>query len=132
MNTKLRQLKEDVSRINLLSSISTSSEDEQDDMLDVRDYQGFETEWLKVSQAVKQREESQQVGDEDKTAIDELREATFKKTYQVTGNGEISGCVSDDFDLIARALVVDYSDAWLDALWTKYQTGDFPNGKLLD
>lgn len=131
MNTKLRQLEADVAQLDLLNNIAASSEDEQDDMLDVRDYQGFETEWLKVSQAVKQREESQQLSDEDKTAIDELREATFKKTYQVTGNGEISGCVSDDFDLIARALVVDYSDAWLDALWAKYQTGDFPHGGLL-
>lgn len=131
MNTKLRRFAEDVSKLNLLGNASTSSEDEQNAMLDNRDRKPFDPEWVRVDKAVKQLELDQQLSDEDKTAIDELRETTFKRTYQVVVNGELAGYVSDDFDLIARALVVDYRDAWLDALWAKYQTGDFPHGGLL-
>lgn len=131
MNTELSQFKADVAQLDLLNNVAASSEDEQNAMLDIRDQKEFEVEWLRVNQAVKQREESQQLSAEDKTAIDELREATFKKTYQVTSNGELAGYVSDDFDLIARALVVNYRDSWLDTLWMQYQVGDFPHGDLL-
>lgn len=130
MNTKLRQLQHDVSRLALLKNIAASSEDEQNAMLDKRDQKPFDSDWVKTNKAVKQLEAKQQLSDEDKTTIDELREATFKKTYQVTSNEELAGYVSDDFDLIARALVVDYYDEWLFALWTQYQNGDFPHGDL--
>ncbi|HVF84767.1 MAG TPA: hypothetical protein VM821_02210 [Abditibacteriaceae bacterium] len=131
MNTKLRQFEADVSQLDLLNNVAASSEDEQNAMLDNRDRKPFDPEWVRVDQAVKQLETNQQLSNEDKAAINELRETTFKKTYRVVENGELAGYVSDDFDLIARALIVDYHDAWLDALWMQYQTGNFPHGELL-
>lgn len=131
MNQKLKWLKHESSQTNLLANIEASSPDEQDAMLDLHDQKAFDAEWVRVDKGVKQHEAKQQLSEEDKNAIDELREATFKKTYQVTGNGELASYVSDDFDLIARALLVDYNDIWLDALWAQYQTGNFPHGALL-
>ena len=62
--------------------------------------------------------------------IDELREWAFKRALVISSHADIAASVSDDFELIARALQVDWSDEWLAALWLEYRAGRFPCGEL--
>ena len=126
MKVTLNEFKSQVAELNLLSQVA-QSEDEQNAMLDSRDAQPFDGEWVRVYKAVEQFAKNSEF---DTRVVDEIRELTFKKAHQNTGNGEIAGYVSDDFDLLSRAIVADYSDEWLDLLWAEYQTGRFPHGDL--
>ena len=89
MNTKLRQLQHDVSRLDLLKNIAALSEDEQNEILDKRNRKPFDPDWVKANDVVKQLETGRQPSDEDKAAIDEMRKTTFLSTCQVTGNCEL-------------------------------------------
>jgi hypothetical protein len=126
MKVTLKEFKSQVAELNLLSQVA-QSEDEQNAMLDSREAQPFDGEWLRVYKAVEQFAKNSEF---DTRVVDEIRELTFKKAHQNTGNGEIAGYVSDDFDLLSRAIAADYSDEWLDLLWAEYQTGMFPHGDL--
>jgi hypothetical protein len=126
MNIILPELKQILAEISLLSDVAQSY-DEQCALLDSRDAQPFDDEWVRVHKAIEQEKRGSSLN----TAIeDEIRELAFKKAYQNTGNGEIAGYVSDDFDLLARAIAVGYSDPWLELLLDEYQSGRFPHGDL--
>jgi hypothetical protein len=126
MNAKLQEFKKQVDELDLLSQVA-QSEDEQNNLLNRRDAQPFDGEWVRVQKAVEQTGKN---GEADITVVDEIRELTFKKAYQRTGNGEIAGYVSDDFELLSLAIEADYSDEWLDLLWREYQMGRFPHGDM--
>ena len=126
MNITLPELKQLLTELSLLSDVA-QSDDEQCALLDSRDAQPFDDEWVRVHKAIEQEKRASSLN----TAIeDEIRELAFKKAYQNTGNGEIAGYVSDDFDLLARAIAVGYFDPWLNLLWNEYQAGRFPHGDL--
>ncbi len=55
--------------------------------------------------------------------------AVYRGT-ETAGFTELAPAISDDFDLIARALSIGFSDPWLNALFLSYSTGEFPCGHL--
>lgn len=115
--------------LDLLGKEDFSKPDHINDLLDARDSQTFDSEWMRVYSAVQDIE----VGGELQTkniVIDELREWAFKRAHGISGNAEIAACVSDDFEILARALQANYSDEWLGALWQQYREGRFPCGDL--
>ena len=115
--------------LDLLSEVDFSDADFTDAMLDARDGEPFDREWMRCYSAVQDAEVEVELQTKN-VIIDELREWAFKRAYSISGNAEFAACVSDDFDLLARALQADYSDAWLGALWQFYREGRFPCGDL--
>lgn len=95
---------------------------EIDDALDMRDEPDFEDDWMRVSDALEEMECSA----EDATMIKEICKQAFLAVYHVTESGELAGYVSDDFELIAKAALSGYEDAWLNALIFTYAEGRFP------
>jgi hypothetical protein len=95
-------------------------------LLDLRDESNFEVEWLRVSDEMEEKQKVQEIVSDMKELIETIRELAFKRTYSLTQNSEIAEYVSDDFDLIATALALDYKDNWLNALMLLYQNGQFP------
>ena len=126
MNIRLQELRQLLTELSLLSDVAQSN-DEQCALLDSRDAQPFDDEWVRVHKAVEHEKRASSLNIQ---IVDEIRELAFKKEYQNTGNGEIAGYVSDDFDLLARAIAVGYSDPWLELLWNEYHAGRFPHGDL--
>ena len=59
-------------------------------------------------------------------SIKEIREAAFKKVYQITKNSDLAGYVSDDLGLIAQAFKNGVDIDFIDNLWKTYTQGRFP------
>ncbi|WP_338807000.1 hypothetical protein V8U11_08025 [Pseudomonas chlororaphis] len=58
--------------------------------------------------------------------IKEVREAAFKKVYQITKNSDLAGYVSDDMGLIAQAFENKVDIDFINSLWKVYTQGEFP------
>ena len=115
--------------LDLLGKVDFSDADLADDLLDERDSDPFDSEWMRAYAAVQDAEVEAEL-QKTNVAIDDLREWAFKTAHGVSGNAEIAAYVADDFELIARALQANWSDEWLGALWQEYRVGRFPCGDL--
>ncbi len=96
-----------------------------DEVLDERDCQAFDSEWVRVCNAL----DAHATGT-DEQLVTRLREAAFKKTYAMTENSDLAAYVSDDFGLIGMALLTSFADPWLNALWIEYREQRLPYGEL--
>ena len=117
--------------LDLLGRVDFSDPETNDDLLDARDGEPFDGEWMRCYSAVQDIEVEGELQTKN-VAIDELREWAFKRAYGISSHAELAACVADDFELIARALQADYSDEWLGALWQTYRAGRFPCGDISD
>ena len=97
-----------------------------DMLLDMRDDEEFDSEWIRVYDILNQVEMEQNT----KKAIDDIREKSFLIAYNLSDSSDIASCVSDDFEIICKAYVLDYNDNWLNSLIMSYARGEFPCGKL--
>ena len=117
--------------LDLLGKVDFSDPETNDDLLDAREGDPFDSDWMRCYSAVQDAEVEGELQTKNVT-IDELREWVFKRAHGISGHVEIAAVVADDFELIARALQANYSDEWLDALWQTYRAGQFPRGELVD
>lgn len=60
-------------------------------------------------------------------SIRQVREAAFKRVYQITDNPDLAGYVSDDFGLIAQAFKHQVDSGFIHRLWQAYAQGAFPH-----
>ena len=111
----------------LLSKLSTIhfAELDADEILDKREMDSFDSEWVRVYQAVEDQKRDQNIDD-----TKEIREKAFMIVYQQSGCGEIAEYISDDFGLIADSKLLSYSDVWLNKLIACYEKAIIPCGKL--
>ena len=97
-----------------------------EELLDMRDDEEFDSEWMRVYDALNEFE----IGDFEKKKIDNIREKSFLKSYNLSGLGDIASCVSDDFEIICKAYLTNYNDMWVNSLIMSYVNGKFPCGRL--
>ncbi|HDR2846341.1 TPA: hypothetical protein QCK30_004889 [Enterobacter sichuanensis] len=94
-----------------------------DSALDSRDEPQFDDAWMKEFNSLKN--EGFDAGDIER--INSLREKAFKLSFRVINNSEISSRISDDFELIAKSVVVGKDNSWaISYLWSSYKGGKFP------
>lgn len=93
----------------LLSKLSTIhfAELDADEILDKREMDSFDSEWVRVYQAVEDQKRDQNIDD-----TKEIREKAFMIVYQQSGCGELAEYISDDFGLIADSKLLSYSEAF--------------------
>lgn len=96
-----------------------------DEILDKREMDSFDSEWVRVYQAVEDQKRDKTIDD-----TEDIREKAFMIVYQQSGCGELAGYISDDFGLIADSKLLNYSDMWLDQLIACYENAIIPCGKL--
>ncbi len=126
----LETLKEKIENGGIITE-SLLGDNEVDDMLDLRDAEDFDSEWMRVYNSIGKTE----LNDTEAEIIDNIRETAFMNAYHVfePGGGDIgdaAGRVSDDFELICKAYVAGYNDKWMNALIMAYAKGIFPCGRL--
>ena len=97
-----------------------------EELLDMRDDEEFDSEWMRVYDALNEFE----IGDFEKKKIDDIREKSFLKAYNLSESSDIAGCVSDDFEIICKAYLTNYNDMWVNSLIMSYVNGKFPCGRL--
>jgi len=98
--------------------------------LDSRDRSDFDAQWVRVASDVKSLANEFPVAQDDAELVDRIRERAFLTVYSHTCNPDLCGYVSDDFGLIAEAIVLSYQDTWLNGLWLAYKKGVFPHGEI--
>ena len=98
-----------------------------DELLDLRDNKEFDDEWVRVFEKTKEYS----IKSETVEQINEIRENVFKKIYDFTENSDLAGYISDDFDLMCMAYIVDLNDEWLAKVAHIYNEKRIPSGKIL-
>lgn len=89
-----------------------------------RDEPQFESEWLRLFEAV----ENVQLSAQQMATIDRLREGAFNAMFDLSGNSDLSGYVSDDFEVIGKGVASRQSDYFLSGLLKAYVDGTLPGG----
>lgn len=97
-----------------------------DEMLDSRDSSEFEEDWLNVFHKLEKRP----FDAKDLETVKDIREIAYKKTFASTNHSELAAYVADDFEMIAKSLLADLTDEWLNALFLSYLHGAFPHSKI--
>jgi hypothetical protein len=95
-------------------------------LLDARDVREFDALWTAANAAV---EAAAEKVDSDDNPY-EVSRLAYAAAFDATGSGDLAGYVSDDFELLGRALASHASSDFLCALWTAYASGDFPRHPL--
>jgi hypothetical protein len=94
-----------------------------DESLDARDGDPFDSQWMDNFN----RLEKNIFDEKDFEIINKIRECVFKQSLKVIGSHEISGRISDDFEIIAKDFALEQIDHWpVSYLWKSYQNSIFP------
>ncbi|MBW9158484.1 hypothetical protein [Clostridium tagluense] len=111
-----------------LLSKDTFIVDDLDSIMDSREESNFDKQWIRNYNKI--NEKRYLINFKIKELIDSIREIAYKITYAFTESSDLAAYVSDDFGLIAEALVLNHNDEWLNTLGKKYLENKIPNGTL--
>lgn len=98
--------------------------DDVDFVLDSRDTDAFDSEWMRNYNSIRKNEKLNT--SEVKKIVEFIREISYKATQ----SSDLASYISDDFGLIAEALIIDYNDDWVNALANEYVEGRVPYNGL--
>lgn len=121
----LQKLKEKIEN-NMMFNIDYLQNINIDEVLDLRDDPIFDEKWIKVYEELT----NISLSDDDRIQIDEIRKAVYKKVYEITEHGDLAAYISDDFELICKAYICNYEDAWLASMASVYANTKIPYGVL--
>ena len=126
MKETLLILKQMIGERRLLSEQLLAAYD-WDDVLDTRDRdEDFEAQWLRVHSEVNKLLRVEKVESEVQQLAADIRRESFLAASKTTNQHEIASYISDDFGLIAGAVMTDYDDPWLNGLWMAYKGQGLP------
>ncbi|HEX8176513.1 MAG TPA: hypothetical protein VF543_15590 [Pyrinomonadaceae bacterium] len=126
MKKTLLILKQLIEERMLLSEQILSAYD-WDDLLDARDSnEQFEAQWLCVDSEVNQLLRVEEIESGVRQLAEDVRRESFLVVSEATRQHELASYISDDFGLIARAVIVGYDDPWLNGLWMAYKGQSLP------
>lgn len=95
-----------------------------DFILDSRDTDAFDSEWMRNYNLIRKNEKLNTP--EVKKIVEFIREISYKATQF----SDLASYISDDFGLIAEALIIDYNDDWINALANEYVEDRVPYNSL--
>lgn len=90
-----------------------------DKILDYRDEDIFDSEWIDMYNSINQ-ERNQFQFNKYKSELELIRKDVFLVSDNFFGHHEISSYISDDFDLIAKAIIVSSKDKRITCLLDYY------------
>ncbi len=96
-----------------------------DDFLDQRECEPFDSEWIRVYQAIEKLKKERAVED-----TREIEKKAYITVFEKTECDDLAGYIADDFGLIADSIMLNYSDEWLEKLISCYKKAIIPCGNL--
>ena len=102
--------------IELLKQIDFSTLD-IDELLDNRDAEVFDAEWIRVYNVVESLKNAENYSEVEKKNNSEVREQVFRIIYELTSDGDLAG-------------LLGYEDSWLNKLSACYENRTIPCGSL--
>ncbi len=101
-----------------------------DELLDKRDEEAFDSEWMRVYNELEKLKQENVYTEENRKHNSDIREIAFRKVYELSGDSDLAGYVSDDFGMILDSRLLGFSDDWLDRMVDCYMSGYVPCGIL--
>ncbi len=103
-----------------------------DEILNSRDNDGdFDAQWNKTFTSLEKDWSDRDVPQEIEQMTEEIREISFEIANHATEQHELASYISDDFDLFARAIVLERNDSFVETLWDAYENGEIPSPATL-
>ena len=130
MNPTLHSLMNFVASARFLAHSGEISELLPDDLLAELESEPFESNWLRIYHAIEALRITAAPSPPDAVAIEAIGKQGYLRTYALTNSPDLSGCVCDDLELIASALLFNIEDPWLNGLWSAYRSGGLPRGSV--
>lgn len=109
-----------------LLRLSVLDDVDMDALLDKRERDEFEDDWLKAAEDVQANWNDFADAQSAESVVDEIRELAFRKCYEVTQSADVSGYVSDDFELLAKAALMSLDSSYLQQMKRIYSEGNIP------
>ncbi|QDU96619.1 hypothetical protein [Lignipirellula cremea] len=95
-------------------------------LLEARDEDSFSSRWMQAEDSIA----SETARAEYEELVTKLRESVYLQAFDRWKSPDLSACLSDDFGLIANAIVVDSANPWISGLLQCYLKGRVPVGDL--
>ncbi|WP_086929576.1 hypothetical protein [Agarilytica rhodophyticola] len=126
-----KQLQKIIHLINTGDLLSTKifSAIDIDSALDKRDSGPFDSHWMSAFNETESIYKKMALNEQVIASINKIRELAFKAVKEAA-DSEIAAYVSDDFELIAKSVVINSTNLWVSALFSTYISGNFPYGDL--
>ena len=96
------------------------------ELLDLRENSSFDIAWVKSFEELEKLDYLER----EIRLIDKIREECYIQTYQLTNSSDISGYISDDFELISKAYCLNINNQWINTIALKYINNTFPCGEI--
>ncbi len=96
-----------------------------DAVLDSRDEEPFDSNWVTSHQRIEAAWSASST-DEQTAQVNKIRQAAFVAASLMTNNHEIAAYISDDFELIAKSVVLGDLDSFTSGLVKRYERGGVP------
>lgn len=104
-----------------------------DEVLSLRDDDPeFDKNWNKVYNALDKKLADQDISPEVEQLIEEIRENSFAVAEQGTDGHELAQSISDDFELFARSIMLEFFDPFLESMWEAYENGEIPSPETMN
>ena len=103
---------------------------EVDDLLDSRDEEVFDSEWIETYNYVENMKRRYGYSEQQENDCSCVREKAFMIVCEAC-DGELAGYVSDDFGLIFDSQIVGFENDFLKKLINVYSQAIIPDGSIL-
>lgn len=103
---------------------------EVDDLLDSRDEEVFDSEWIETYNYVENMKRRYGYSEQQENDCSCVREKAFMIVCEAC-DGELAGYVSDDFGLIFDSQIVGFENDFLKKLINAYSQAIIPDGSIL-
>lgn len=98
-----------------------------DALLNERD-DSFDCDWIRAAESLQFAWDSHPDASRDTIAIDAVREAAFKRTFDASGgHHDLAATVSDDFELICRRALLGVELPFVTVLEQAYEAHQIPH-----
>ena len=109
-------------RREVILNANTFEDAVSEEVVSRRDQPEFEGEWLRIFDELK----DVSLSTEQSTVAEHIREAAYKAVFKHTGNPDLSGYVSDDFEIIAKGVCSGTDRVFLNGLLEAYTENTIP------
>ncbi len=100
--------------------------------LDDRDADApFESEWLRLSDEIDDEFSHLNPSGAALKTVTEIMKTAFDQVLEATDDFDVAAYASDDFELFAKSVLIEYEDPFLDQIFATYADGKFPSPSFL-
>ena len=116
----------------LLISLDGIDEDFIDELLDSRDSDPFDSNWVEAYEILKQNNKNINANDKNEVDkfLEEIRKDVFIKTMKASQSSDLAAYVSDDFEMIGAALILEFSNSFIASMLNSYALGIVPDNSI--